>query len=214
MNENQRQIKVEPEKIPLSKISDKLKTSLKIKRFRNVNCEPIGPPNQCYQNVHQKVLKDDGEAIYGWKLLKVGGVFREFVHHCIWKSEKGKYVCITKPPNSVASSKKVAFYECDDWDWGEGGVGGVPNHMISIDKRLDISRFRNAQNDWCRAKKEMLDLLYLRGCGKFGEKKPQSLHKDEEFERLAAQFQEKHSELIKEQANYFDSAEVMGIDLH
>ncbi|OEJ98616.1 hypothetical protein A8C32_05295 [Flavivirga aquatica] len=78
----------------------------------SLNPEPYAKINNCFYNVEDKISKDKGDIIYGWKLHETV-YLQEAERHAIWKSPEGYLLDITPDPNY---NTEILFLE-EDGDW-------------------------------------------------------------------------------------------------
>lgn len=91
-----------------------------LKKLENLN-QPVTVPirvetnainDNCFYNVINKVAKDKGQIIYGWKLHKTA-ILEEAERHAVWKSSNGELIDVTPVKNN---DKKILFIE-EDKGW-------------------------------------------------------------------------------------------------
>lgn len=56
----------------------------------------------CYTNVEKTVERFGGEAVYGWTLWELPGVWLYAEHHCIWRQPDGELLCVTRQQENEA----------------------------------------------------------------------------------------------------------------
>ncbi|MEY3498429.1 MAG: hypothetical protein RL308_98 [Bacteroidota bacterium] len=77
-----------------------------------VKVEEYSKPDNCFFNVKEKVSKDKGEIIYGWKLYQTQ-LLLEAERHAVWKSPLGELIDIS--PDSANSNSIVFIQEDNGW---------------------------------------------------------------------------------------------------
>lgn len=81
-------------------------------------------PNECYDNVQQKVRTNGGKRQLGWRIQVVPDPMPKFmieaVHHAIWITETGEKIDIT-PQESY--NGKIVFIEDNITQLGEYRIG-------------------------------------------------------------------------------------------
>jgi len=59
---------------------------------------PGAPEKECFEIVASHVERHGGEAVYGWAIWEVRGVYVEAEYHCVWKTPDGELRCLTPFP--------------------------------------------------------------------------------------------------------------------
>jgi hypothetical protein len=76
--------------------------------------EIYSKPDSCFYNVNEKISKDNGEIIYGWKIYQ-SSLLIEAERHAIWKSPQGELICIS--PDSTTSQNILFIQEDQGWTY-------------------------------------------------------------------------------------------------
>ncbi|MGE8360434.1 hypothetical protein [Pseudomonas sp.] len=65
-----------------------------------INSSPLpdAPEKECFQIVAGHIEKNGGEAVYGWAIWEVPGVYIEAEFHSVWRSPEGELRCLTPFP--------------------------------------------------------------------------------------------------------------------
>jgi hypothetical protein len=77
-----------------------------------IETEDFSEFDSCFFNVGEKVIKDMGEIIYGWKLHR-SSIIIEAERHSVWKSPEGELVDLT--PDRSGSNKSLFVQEDKGW---------------------------------------------------------------------------------------------------
>jgi hypothetical protein len=64
--------------------------------FLDITADPACNPEDCFENVRQKVEKEGGRNQYGWALWEWPRVFIEAEHHAVYESSKGLHGWISR----------------------------------------------------------------------------------------------------------------------
>ncbi len=64
---------------------------------------PAAPERECFQIVSTQVEQHGGQAVYGWAIWEVPGVYIEAEYHSVWQSPEGELLCLTPFPLSLES---------------------------------------------------------------------------------------------------------------
>lgn len=59
---------------------------------------PGAPEKECFEIVASHVEQHGGEAVCGWAIWEVRGVYVEAEYHCVWKAPDGELRCLTPFP--------------------------------------------------------------------------------------------------------------------
>ena len=74
--------------------------------YVDIKIEEYSRPLFCFENVDEKLNRDDGTKVLGWQIWLWPDIFIEAEFHAVWKSDAGNYIDIT-PKHSGES--KILF---------------------------------------------------------------------------------------------------------
>ena len=104
-------------------------------------------PNECYNNVLEKVQKSGGKRQLGWRIQVVPDPLPKFmieaVHHAIWITEEGEKIDITPQPNSGG---KIVFLPDNSTELGEYRIGEKYHALFDWPEVIEYVRFCNLES--------------------------------------------------------------------
>lgn len=113
-------------------------------------------PNNCYDNVMQKVETCGGRRQLGWRIQVIPDPFPKFmieaVHHAIWISETGKKIDITPQPDSA---KKIVFVSDDSTVLGAFRIGEKYQALLNCPLVNEYVRLCNLESETYVSKTEL-----------------------------------------------------------
>lgn len=68
----------------------------------DVRPQPNAAANECFPTVENQVSAHGGEAVIGWSIWELPGVFVEAEFHCIWRSPEGECIDLTPKPKPIS----------------------------------------------------------------------------------------------------------------
>lgn len=114
-----------------------------------INPEAYSTFDNCFPNVIEKVKRDNGQIIYGWKIHETSFLI-EAERHAVWESENQKLIDIT-PDKSGARDVKFVL---DNKDWKYDG---------QFTDNLRVNKTENTSVDDLILLSETLTKLYQTG---------------------------------------------------
>ncbi|WP_127529976.1 hypothetical protein [Paenibacillus kobensis] len=114
-------------------------------------------PNECYNNVKQKVGKHGGKRQLGWRIQVMPDPYPKFmieaVHHAIWISETGEKIDITPQP---ASANRIVFVSDDSTKLGKYRIGEKYHALLSCPIVNEYVRLCNLESTKYLSKTELI----------------------------------------------------------
>lgn len=94
--------------------------------------EEFSRESYCFPNVAEKIARDGGSIVYGWKIWLFPGLFVEGELHSVWQSKEGTCIDITKDE----SNEKILFLPDTKIEYHGARVDNIRKN-ISNNKLVD-----------------------------------------------------------------------------